>query len=645
MAIDLLGVASSGLQAFQRSIATAGHNIDNANTEGYTRQRVDLGTRPPSFSGQGFIGNGVQVESVNRLFNQFAIDRLRDTTSNSTKFDSLSQFSARISDLLGNKDAGLNAGLEDFFNTVQGVANDPASITSRQLMLSNADGLVARFHNLDGQLDSLRSELNGNIDNLVNDINGLSQAIADANRSIVDATSLGNGQVPNDLVDKRDNFINKLSELVTVRTVDQKDGAVNVFVGSGQPLVTRFLAAPLTTVPNNFDARRTEVAIINGGARAVISGSLTGGKLGAMLEVRDRVLDPAQNALGRVAITLSETFNQQHKLGMDLNGKLGSDFFATSAPSVAANALNSGTGAVAASFDAANIDQLTTEDYQLTFNTGAPVLTRISDGQVVPMSGAGTAGNPFQVAGVSLVVSGSPAAGDRFLIRPTRASGSSIKLLVDDTRKIAAAAPLRISEATNINGLPTNTGNGTFSLKSVDNSFTQLSAGITFTYDAALKQFNYAGDATGTIAYDPATDSGSTLTVAGVSFTVTGTPADTDSFTFSDNANGQSDNSNALLLAGLQTDKTLEGGSTNLQGAYGQLVGKLGSQTRSAQITAGAQSALLTQAKASRDAISGVNLDEEAANLLRFQQAYQAVARVINTADTIFQTLLSAVGR
>jgi len=645
MAIDLLGAASSGLQVFQRSIATAGHNINNASTEGYTRQRVDLGTRPPSFSGQGFIGNGVLIEGVNRLFDQFVVDRLRDTISTSAKFDTLTQFSARISDLLGSSDAGLNAGLEDFFNAVQSVADDPASITSRQLMLSNADSLVSRFGNLDDQLNSLRSELNGNIDNLVNDINGLSKAIADANRSIVDATSQGSGQLPNDLIDKRDNFINQLSELVTVRTVEQNDGAVNVFVGSGQPLVTRFLAAPLTTVPNNFDARRTEVAIVNGGATAVISGSLTGGKLGAALEVRDRILDPAQNALGRVAITLSEVFNQQHKLGMDLNGNLGGDFYTVSAPSVAANVLNSGTGAVTASFDTANIDQLTIEDYQLTFNAGGSVLTRVSDGQVVPMSGAGTVGSPFLVDGLSLVVSGSPAVGDRFLIKPTRAGATNLRLVTDDTRKIAAAAPLRISEATNVNGLPTNTGNGAFGFQSVDNTFTQLSAGITFTYDAALQQFNYAGDAAGTIAYNPATDSGTTFTVAGVSFSVTGTPADTDSFVFSDNANGQSDNSNALLLAGLQTTKTMESGSTNFQGAYGQLVGKVGSQTRSAQITAEAQNALLTEAQQSRDAISGVNLDEEAANLLRFQQAYQAIAQVISAADTVFQSLINAVRR
>ena len=645
MAVGLLGTAASGLQVFQRAISVAGHNINNANTEGYTRQRVELGTRPPSFNGQGFIGNGVQIESIDRVFDQFAVERLRDTTSSSSQYDTLALFSARVSNLLGDSKAGLNAGLETFFNAVQEVANDPSSIPSRQLMLSEAESLVERFHSLDSQLGSLRDEINGTVGNLVNEINGLSAAIADTNRSIVDASSQGSGQVPNDLLDKRDNLLNQLSELVSVRTIEQDDGAVNVFVGSGQALVTRFLASPLKTVSSDFDVRRAEVAIVGAGATSVITSNITGGKLGAVLDVRDQVLDPAQNALGRVATTLAVEFNQQHRLGLDLDGALGGDFFSVGAPEVAASNRNAGTGAVSATFDTANIANLTIEDYELTYNGSTWVLSNAVDGRVVPMSGTGTAANPFLADGLSLVVSGSPSAGDRFLIKPTRAGSASTSLLIDDARQIAAAAPVRVSEATSATGLPTNSGDSAFRLQGVDSSFVQLSTGVTFTYDALTQQFNYAGDVAGSFAYNPATDSGSTFTVAGASFTVTGTPAGGDSFSFSDNADGSGDNANALLLAGLQTAHTMEGGSTSFQGAYSQLVGQLGAQTRSAQVTAEAQTALLTQAQESRDAISGVNLDEEAANLLRFQQAYQAIAQVISAAETTFQTLINALGR
>ena len=645
MAVGLLGTAASGLQVFQRAISVAGHNINNANTEGYTRQRVELGTRPPSFNGQGFIGNGVQIESIDRLFDQFAVERLRDTTSSSSQYDTLALFSARVSNLLGDGKAGLNAGLESFFNAVQDLADDPSSIPARQLLLSEAESLVGRFHSLDSQLGSLRDELNGNVANLVNEINGLSAAIAETNRSIVDAGGHGSGQVPNDLLDKRDNLVNQLSELVSVRTVEQDDGAVNVFIGSGQGLVTRFLASPLTVVPNDFDSRRAEVAIVGAGAASVITSNISGGKLGAVLDVRAQVLDTAQNALGRVATTLAVEFNQQHRLGMDLDGALGNDFFGVGSPQVAASNRNAGTGVVNAALDIANVDNLTVNDYALTYTGSTWVLSNAVDGQVVPMSGAGTAANPFLADGLSLVVSGGVSAGDRFLIKPTRAGSASTNLLIDSARQIAAAAPVRVSEATNANGLPTNGGDGAFRAQGVDSSFAQLSGGITFTYDALAQQFNYAGDAAGSFAYNPATDSGGSFSVAGVSFAVTGTPANGDSFSFSDNANGSGDNSNALLLAGLQTARTMEGGSTSFQGAYSQLVGQLGTRTRSAQVTAEAQAALLTQAQESRDAVSGVNLDEEAANLLRFQQAYQAIAQVISAAETTFQTLMNALGR
>ncbi len=645
MAVGVLGNAVSGLQVFQRAISVAGHNINNANTEGFSRQRVELGTREPSFNGQGFLGNGVKVESINRMFDQFAIDRLRDSTSTSAQYDTLAQFSARISNLLGDNKAGLNAGLESFFNSVQEVADNPASIPSRQLLLSEAESLVARFQNLDSQLGSLRNEISGNIGNLVNDINGLSAAIADTNRSIVDSAGQGVGQQPNDLLDKRDNLVSQLSALVSVRTVKQDDGALNVFIGSGQSLVTGFQAAPLKTVTNDFDAQRPEVAIVGAGATSVITGSISGGQLGALLDVRDQVLDPAQNGLGRVATTLAVEFNQQQRLGMDLNGALGGDLFSVKQPDVAASVRNAGAATISASIDAANLDQLTTNDYTLTFTGAAWVLSNAVSGQTVPMSGAGTAGNPLVADGLSLVVSGGASAGDRFLINPTRGGSAGTGVLIDSTSEIAAASPVRAGEAVDINGLPTNAGDSALKLQGVDASFAQLSAGITLSYDATAQQFDYSGDATGSFAYNPATDSGGSFTVAGIGFSLTGTPLDGDSFTLADNAGASGDNANALLLAGLQTAKTMEKGSASFQGAYGQLVGQLGTQTRSAQVTAEAQSALLSQAQESRDAISGVNLDEEAANLLRFQQAYQAVAQVISAAETTFQTLLSAIGR
>lgn len=553
MGVGLFGTAVSGLQAFQRAIATAGHNISNANTEGYTRQRVELGTRPPSFNGQGYIGNGAQLQGVERLFDQFLVDRVRESTSSATQYETLFQFAERVTNILGDTNAGLGAGLESFFDAVQTVADDPASIPGRQLLLSESESLVARFHTLDSQLESMRREVNGNLANVVTEINSLSAGIADANKTIADAISQGSGEMPNDLLDERDQMINRLSELVSVRTVDQDDGSVNVFVGTGQSLVTGFLASPLQAVRNDFDSSRIEIAIASSGAMAVVTASLTGGKLGAILDFRDQVLSPAQNSLGRVAVSLAGEFNRQHSLGMDLDGVAGLDYFSMASPQVAASSANTGTGTVSAAFDTANLDALTTEDYVLSFDGAAWSLNRVSDNQSVAMSGTGTAVDPFIVDGLSIQVAGPVAAGDRFQIRPTRGGSDAMGLQISNVREIAAAAPA------------------------------------------------------------PAAAPG--------------------------------DNSNALLLAGLQSGQTMENGTTNFQGAYGQLIGKLGIQTRSAQITAEAQGALLLQAQESRDSLSGVNLDEEAADLLRFQQAYQAIAQVISTADSTFQTLLNALGR
>jgi flagellar hook-associated protein 1 FlgK len=553
MGVGLLGTAVSGLQAFQRSISVAGHNISNANTEGFTRQRVELGTRPPGFTGQGYIGNGVQIQGVERLFDQFVVDRLRDTTSSAAQYETLFQFTERVTNVLGDAEVGLGAGLESFFDAVQTVADDPASIPGRQLLLAESDSLMARFHNLDRQMDSMRVEIDGNLGNIVTEINGLSAAIADANKNIVDAFSQGSGETPNDLLDKRDQLINRLSELVSVRTVEQENGALNVFVGSGQSLVTGFLASSLQTVPNDFDSSRPEIAIATSGTTAVITANLTGGRLGAILDFRDQVLSPAQNSLGRIAVSLASEFNRQHTLGMDFDGAPGLDYFAISTPQTAASTTNSGAATVTASFDSANIDNLTGEDYVLSFNGAAWSLNRVSDNQAVSMTGSGTAADPLIADGLSIEISGGAVAGDRFEIRPTRGGAAAIDLLLSNPREIAAAAPAA--------------------------------------------------------------------------------------------AAAPGDNRNALLLAGLQSGQTMENGTTSFQGAYGQLIGKLGTQTRSAQVTAEAQGALLLQAQESRDTLSGVNLDEEAADLIRFQQAYQAIAQVISVADSTFQTLLSAVGR
>ncbi|MBI5461112.1 MAG: flagellar hook-associated protein FlgK [Gammaproteobacteria bacterium] len=641
----LFGTATSGLLAFQRSLSTTGHNIANVNTPGFSRQRVEIATQSPQSSGAGYIGSGVKTSTVTRLYDSFLVDRVRSSTSSTNNLDIYSQYAGRIANVLGDASAGLNGSLENFFNSVQTLANDPTSIPARQLVLSESDSLVARFQYLDDQLSNTRKEVNDQLDSLVGEVNTLSQSIADINKEIAVAIGKAGGQPPNDLLDSRDQLLEQLSELVSVTRLEQDNGAMNVYIGNGQSLVTGFNAATLSVEGSPYDATEMNIMYSVGAVSSDITSNVSGGKLGGLLSFRDDMLDPAQNALGRIGVVLGTEFNLQHALGVDLDGNLGGDFFDLGTPQVSAHSSNGG-GTVTASYDNTTIGALTIKDYIISYDGAAWSLEDV-DGNAVTMTGLGTLASPFNADGLNIVVGGAPAAGDRFMIRPTRNGGEDIGLALTNVRAIAAAAPVSINEATNANGLPTNGGDGRLTFTSADSGFTALAGTITLTFNTATNEFSYTdgGAVTGTLSYDPTADSGTSFTVAGVNFTVTGTPTNGDSFTIGNNTSGIGGNSNALALAELQTGLTVENGSTNFQGAYAQLISDMGTKTRQAEIGGAAQQALLRQARADRDALSGVNLDEEAADLLRFQQAYQAMTQVITAADELFQTLLAAVRR
>lgn len=639
----ILGTATSGLLAFQRALTTVGHNIANANTPGYSRQRVQLETREPQFTGGGYIGAGVSMAGIERVYDQFLTDGVRRGTATTTQLQTYQQYSARVSNLMADPDAGLDKSLESFFNAVHGVSNDPASVPARQLMLSEGELLADRFHYLDDQLSAVRSEVNGQLASMTSEVSSLSASIADLNREIVAATGRA-GVPPNDLLDQRDQLLNELSGLVSVKTASQDDGAVNVFIGNGQALVTGGTSATLTVVQNQYDARDYEIAYQVGNNTSVVTRNITGGRLGGLLEFKRDILDPTQNDLGRVGASLAAEFNAQHAQGVDLDGNLGGDFFSLPAPEVLPSTYNSGGGSVTASFDPAATAGLTGDDYLLSYDGSNYSLTRVADGSAVALTGSGTGADPFRAEGLQIVAAGA-AAGDSFLIRPTRPSAGQLAVSLTNVRGIAAAAPVAVGEATDANGLPLNQGSAALTYTGVDNSFTPLGGAIDLVYDAANQRFDYSGAASGSFNYDPATDSGNTFTVAGVSIRINDAPADGDSFSIQPGNGAAGDNSNALLLAGLQTDLTMAGGNASFQDSYGQMIADAATKARKAEISAQAQETLLEQAQVARDAVSGVNLDEEAADLLRYQQAYQAMAQVVTVADNMFQTLLGAFRR
>lgn len=619
---DIFGTGVSGLLAFQRALGTTGHNISNVNTEGYSRQRVELNARPPQGTGSGFIGTGVEVATVARVYDGFLTAQVRAYTSTHSQLQEFYRLAGQVDNLLADPQAGLTPGLQRFFNAVHGVANDPSSIPARQVMLGEGQALIDRFRYLGERLGNLGEGVNTQIRNSVNDINSYAQALADINRRIVQAQGTVSGQPANDLLDQRDALIARLAERVSVSTVAQDDGALNVFIGNGQTLVLGGNAYPLTATTDPYDPTRLEISY----GTANVSDQLVGGSLGATLDFRTRILDPARNELGRLATGLAFSFNAQQRAGLNLNDALGGDFFAAAAPAVRPRSSNTGSGSLGVTVSDGGA--LTASDYLARYDGANWTVTRLSDG--FSQTGAG----PFSLDGLTVTPGGAPASGDSFLIQPTQPGASGIALALNDPRLIAAAAPVRTRASLG------NSGSGAISAGEVLNATDPgLFNTVTLNFVSATQyQVNGAGPL---IAYT----SGANIDLNGWRVAVSGTPAAGDVFTIEKNTGGVSDNRNALTLADLRTQLTLGNGSATYEGVYGELVGQVGAATRSADISRSAQQSLLAQANEARDGVSGVNLDEEAANLLRFQQAYQAAAQVIATADTVFQTLLTALRR
>jgi len=647
---DLLNTSVSGLKAFQRALDTTGHNISNAGTEGYSRQTVSMATREPQPYSNGFVGSGVQVTSVERVYDQFLVGELRSSTSAHAQADTYYDFAQQMDNIVADADSGLTPSLSSFFSAVQDVADNPTSTEARQVMLSEADSLADRFHYLDDRFQELEERVNGELDQAVADINSLSGVIADLNQDIVFAQGR-TGQPPNDMLDQRDQAILELSEYVDVKTVSQDDGSVNLFIGQGQPLVVGTNANTLSISEGEYSGSGDRQITLG---TTPITDYFSGGKVEGLLDFRNEVLDPARNTLGQTAIGLGEAFNEQHGQGLDLYGDLGGEFFSYGEPETLAAAGNSAVGEPLVTVEDAT--KLTAMEYTLQYDD-SDSSWKLYDQNGSEVTDPATHGLSIDTTGIS-----SAAAGDKFLIRPTHNGAGTIDTEISDTSRIAAASPLRAEAAVDGNGVPSNSGDATISGLAVEpTADTDLdsvltSGDIELTYDSSEPGFTLTVNGTNTgevISYDPTTDSGgkrfdlgdelNDQDYAGITFTLAGTPADGDRFTIEKNSNAPGDNGNALALAGLESEKLLNNSQASIQDNYGRMVADIGTKTRQAETNTNAQEQRLQQASDARESVSGVNLDEEAARLLEFQQAYQAVAKTIQTADEMFQTLLNAV--
>lgn len=711
---DVLSIGLSGTLTSERALATASHNIANANTEGFSRQRVQVDTRPPQLAGIGALGTGVKVNNVKRIHDEFISSELRSNASVASGLQTNYDFTSQIDNMLADPNAGLAPTLHSFFASINNVANDPSSQSARQVLIGEANALSERFAYLDNRFESLQKGTNETLKSHIKDVNDLAKAIADVNWKVVLAKEVTQGE-PSDLLDQRERLLHQLSEKVVVRTNEQEDGALNVFIGNGQTLVLGKRHASLDLKANQHDPSQLEVVYQNQGVDSVVTKFMKGGSIGGLIDFRENMLGGAQNELGRIAIGVSKTFNDQHHKGMTLDNELGGDFFKAidkSTPLTLPS--NSNKGDYELKTTITNTDNLTVSDYLLNYNAGTYTLLRESDGELVGKFNSLPQTIESEGFTVELERGTSIENGDSFKIRPTRAAAREFSVEIERANDIAAASPVRVRTSVN------NMGDIKATLKNITNinapSFTiapgTLSPSITVRFidenhiellddkgkviqSQQLDDQNKAIPATPGVSGEsgspatpaiPATPAARTTTIAslsddgvdddseipadgieagvfydpetginlfptpmgietGYNIQLTGKAKAGDVFIIEFNKDAVGNNVNALELGDLQRKATLDNGTSNYNEVYSQLVSRVGSKTHELDVNREAQNILYGQAKAQREAVSGVNLDEEAADLVRYQQAYQANAQVIGAASEMFDTLIGVLRR
>jgi flagellar hook-associated protein 1 len=625
---SIFGIDLSALQAFQQAIEVTSNNVANASTPGYDEESIELETALPQNAGGFAIGAGVDVTGVQRAYSQAAANQLNTSQSTLGQLTALQNYTSQIDNLFGTTASGLTTALQTYYSGWSAVADDPTSSAARQALLGDASALASNLNSTSSQLQEMNSDVNTRITADVNQINSIGTQISNLNTQITQSNGLD--QTPNQLLDQRDQLVSNLSQLVGVTTTSNSDGSINVYLGNGQPLVLDQNTYQLSTVPNQFNASQLEVASTASDG-ASISSSITSGDLGGLLSARSQAIDPALNQLGQIATAVAQSANTQQGSGLDLNGQLGSALFSVGAPVATSSSAN--TDATTASVTISNIGALTSDNYLLSYQGGTYTLTDAATGANVALTGAGTSTSPLTASsvGLSIVLSGTPASGDQFLVQPTAQAAGTIGVALTDPSGLAAAGAIQTSAS------DTNTGSATISAGTVVDAANP--ALLNTTTIQFLTPTTYSVNGAGSFAYT----AGGNVDLNGWQVQISGTPAAGDTFTVQSNAGGTGDNTNALAAANQQTTGVLSNGTVSVSGAVGALISGAGAQAQQVNTATTAQTAVNTQAQTNVQSVSGVNLDEEAANLMQWQQAYQASAQALSVANGLFTTFLDSI--
>ncbi|NWB91820.1 flagellar hook-associated protein FlgK [Pseudomonas agarici] len=686
--MSLLNIGMTGLNAASSALSTTGNNIANVDTAGYSRQQTVQSSAASQKYGSVFIGTGTTLADVRRVYSSYLESQLHTATSLNNDTSSYLAQVTPTDAMLSDTNTGMTASLQKFFTSLQAVSASPTDDPSRQSALSSAKALSDKFNAIAKQLNEQNTGINTNLADMADQVNKLATSVAQYNDQISRISP--SGGAPNDLMDKRNEAVRQLSELVGT-SVTERGANYDVYLANGQPLVMGNSTNTLAAVPSKDDPSRSALQLNRASSTIDITNTVSGGEIGGLLRYRNEVLNPALNELGRVALVVADQMNRQNAQGIDKNGNFGSAIFndinsaaLISQRSIAKSTNSAGSGNL--NVNISDTGALTTYDYQVTFTSGTNYSVKRSDG--TDMGSFSTATTPPPVIdGFTLNPNSATAmtAGDSFKITPTRSGASDIQTVMSDSKNIAAAAPLtgvtsannggtytqptlvdQLGASTPINnaqlrdaikyGTPAKlvfAAPGTGAAAGTQNyTLTDAKGNVMGTGTIVPGQANTLNlkinmvDASGNPVMDTTVTPNVQKTFT-VQTTVGGNPKAGESFTLSMTGAGSSDNRNSTVLVGLQTKKTVDTGTPSqgisLSDAYGKLVSNVGTRASTAKSDSDATTMVLTNAKGARDSLSGVNLDEETGNLVKYQQYYTASSQIIKAAQETFSMLINSL--
>lgn len=633
----LMSIGTRALGAAYQQLNTIGNNIANANTPGYSRQQTIQVTSEGQYTGSGYFGRGVTVQTVTRATNIFLTQQAAAARAGAAADGVRRDMLAQLEQVFGRTAAGLGHAATQLFNAFSDLAAAPADMSARQSVLARAEDIASMTRAYSAQLDMVQANVRNDVDNGVREVNTLAQQVAALNQGIARASV--SGHTPNDLLDARDELIRQISERIEVQTIGASDGSVGLFIAGGQNLVLGNQANQLLALRDEYDPFRVQLGIAVAGQQTPLAASAAGGgTLAGLLTFQAVDLAEARNRLGQLTAALAGAANAQQSFGIDLSGGSGAPMFEFAPPVALPARTNAAAGGVfVADVTLAITDAsaLKASEYRMDndpANPGQYRITRLSDQQVF----SGVSGGDV-IDGFSITVGvPAPQPGDRFLLRPSGGAAAGMAMVLGNPAGVAAGSPITAVAAL------ANTGSASVASLSIVGAPAGAYQALSVRFTSASGDYDIV-DAGNTVLSSGTWSAGTPIAWDGFELALNGRPANGDAFAITPTVYPAASNGNALAFDRLASRRLVDG--QTYTDAYAQVLSDMGARTLGASLAADTSSAVAARASEALAGAVGVNLDEEAAKLIQYQQAYQAAAKVLQTAQSVMDTLLQLGAR